>query len=29
MTAQRDTFVALGVNFQPIRNYAGLWSIEA
>lgn len=28
MLAQRDVFVALGVKFQPIRNYAGLWSIE-
>ncbi len=28
MLAQRDIFVALGVKFQPIRNYAGLWSIE-
>ena len=29
MLAQRDTFGALGVKFQPIRNYGGLWSIEA
>jgi quinol monooxygenase YgiN len=28
MRAQRDAFVGLGVNFQPIRNYAGLWSIK-
>jgi hypothetical protein len=27
MLAQRDVFVALGVTFQPIRNYTGLWSI--
>lgn len=27
MAAQRDIFVALGVQFQPIRNYSGLWSI--
>ena len=27
MLAQRDIFVELGVRFQPIRNYAGLWSI--
>jgi hypothetical protein len=27
MLAQRDVFVALGVKFQPIRNYTGLWSI--
>jgi hypothetical protein len=27
MLAQRDTFVGLGVKFQPIRNYAGLWTI--
>ena len=27
MLAQRDIFVALGVKFQPIRNYTGLWSI--
>ena len=27
MLAQRDIFVGLGVKFQPIRNYAGLWSI--
>ncbi len=27
MLAQRDIFVALGVRFQPIRNYFGLWSI--
>jgi len=29
MLAQRDVFVALGVKFQPIRNYAGLWSMTA
>ena len=28
MLAQRDIFVALGVKFQPIRNYSGLWSIN-
>jgi len=28
MLAQRDVFVALGVQFQPIRNYTGLWSIS-
>jgi quinol monooxygenase YgiN len=28
MLAQRDVFTALGVAFQPIRNYAGLWSIQ-
>lgn len=28
MLAQREIFVALGVKFQPIRNYSGLWSIE-
>jgi hypothetical protein len=27
MLAQRDVFVSLGVKFQPIRNYSGLWSI--
>lgn len=27
MLAQRDVFVAIGVAFQPIRNYAGLWSV--
>ena len=27
MAAQRDIFVALGVTFQPIRNYSGLWSL--
>jgi hypothetical protein len=27
MLAQRDIFVGLGVKFQPIRNYSGLWSI--
>jgi len=27
MLAQRDIFVGLGVKFQPIRNYTGLWSI--
>ena len=29
MLAQRDVFVGLGVTFQPIRNYSGLWSISA
>jgi hypothetical protein len=28
MLAQRDVFVGLGVKFQPIRNYTGLWSIS-
>lgn len=28
MLAQRDIFVALGVKFQAIRNYSGLWSID-
>jgi hypothetical protein len=28
MLAQRDVFVELGVKFQPIRNYSGLWAIE-
>ncbi len=28
MLAQRDVFVSLGVKFQPIRNYTGLWSIS-
>ena len=28
MLAQRDIFVSLGVKFQPIRNYLGLWSID-
>ncbi len=28
MLAQRDIFVALGVKFQPIRNYSGLWSVD-
>ena len=27
MLAQRDVFMNLGVKFQPIRNYAGLWAI--
>lgn len=27
MLAQRDIFVDLGVKFQPIRNYSGLWSV--
>lgn len=27
MLAQRDVFVELGVKFQSIRNYGGLWSI--
>jgi hypothetical protein len=27
--AQRDVFLGLGVKFQPIRNYSGLWSITA
>lgn len=27
MLAQRDSFLELGVTFQPIRNYRGLWSI--
>ncbi len=29
MLSQRDIFVALGVKFQPIRNYSGLWSIDS
>jgi hypothetical protein len=29
MLAQRDIFLDLGVKFQPIRNYTGLWSITA
>ncbi len=29
MLAQRDIFVGLGVKFQPIRNYTGLWSIAS
>jgi len=28
MLMQRDIFVALGVKFQVIRNYSGLWSID-
>jgi len=28
MLAQRDAFVTLGVTFQPIRNYSGLWSVQ-
>ncbi len=28
MLAQRDIFVGLGVTFQPVRNYSGLWSID-
>ncbi len=28
MLTQRDIFVALGVKFQSIRNYSGLWSID-
>ena len=28
MLSQRDMFMALGVKFQPIRNYSGLWSID-
>ena len=27
MLAQRHIFVGLGVQFQPIRNYTGLWAI--
>ena len=27
MQAQRDIFAGLGVKFQPIRNYAGVWAI--
>ncbi len=27
MLAQRGIFISLGVKFQPIRNYTGLWSI--
>jgi hypothetical protein len=29
MLAQRDIFLGLGVKFEPIRNYPGLWSITA
>ncbi len=29
MLAQRDIFVGLGVKFQPILNYTGLWSIAS
>jgi quinol monooxygenase YgiN len=29
MLAQRDAFVALGVRFEPVRNYPCLWSIDA
>lgn len=28
MLAQREVFAALGVEFQPIRTYGGLWSIQ-
>jgi len=28
MLMQRDIFVSLGVKFQPIRTYSGLWSID-
>ncbi len=28
MLAQRAVFVELGVKFEPIRNYQGLWSID-
>jgi hypothetical protein len=28
MLAQRDIFVSLGVKFQSLRNYSGLWSIN-
>jgi len=28
MLAQRDILLALGVQFQPVRNYSGLWSIN-
>jgi hypothetical protein len=28
MLVQRDIFAALGVKFQAIRNYSGLWSID-
>lgn len=27
MRVQRDVFVELGIQFQPIRNYSGVWSI--
>ncbi len=27
MLMQRDIFVGLGVKFQPVRNYIGLWAI--
>ena len=27
MLAQRDICLGLGVKFQPVRNYSGLWSI--
>jgi hypothetical protein len=27
MRAQRDGFAALGVRFQPIRNYGTMWSV--
>lgn len=27
MLAQKDVFVDLGVKFQPIHNYSGLWSV--
>ncbi|HEY6598886.1 MAG TPA: antibiotic biosynthesis monooxygenase [Pseudomonadales bacterium] len=27
MRVQRDVFVQLGVEFQPIRHYTGLWSV--
>jgi len=28
MRAQRDVFVKLGVDFQPVRTYTGLWSVD-
>lgn len=28
MLAQRSAFEKMGVVFQPIRNYEGLWSVE-
>lgn len=28
MRVQRDAYIALGVRFEPIRNYTGLWSIQ-
>ena len=28
MAAQREIFIGIGVKFEPIRNYSGLWSIE-